>query len=45
VFSFGIVLCELITGRAPSSNFLVRKPQTYFSIDEDEIHEELILGM
>jgi serine/threonine protein kinase len=37
IFSFGIVLCELITNKEPSSTFLHRRPQDSFALDESEL--------
>ena len=37
IFSFGILLCELITGKEPSANFLHREAKTFFELDIDEL--------
>lgn len=42
IFSFGIMLCEIITGKEPSEHFLHRKAQTKFEIKEEEIRNNLL---
>ncbi len=37
VFSFGVILCEVITGRAPDSDHLAREAATGFALDETEL--------
>jgi LIM domain kinase 1 len=39
IFSFGIILCELITGVEPSKNFLHRRPQDLFQFNEHELRD------
>lgn len=38
IFSFGIILCELITGLEPSGDFLCRRPQELFALNEEELN-------
>lgn len=42
IFSFGIITFEMCTGREPSSEFLCRKPQHMFAIDELEIKNAIL---
>ena len=44
IFSFGIILCELMTCKEPSSKFLNRKAQNLFSLDETQLTEFIIKG-
>ena len=44
IFSFGIVICELITGREPSASFLCRKPNNMFALDESEVRDAVLPG-
>jgi len=37
IFSFGIVICELITGIPPSTTFMCRQPRNTFALDEEEV--------
>lgn len=37
IFSFGIVICEIITGIPPSKTFMCRQPRNTFSLDEEEV--------
>lgn len=41
IFSFGILLCEVATGREPSIDFLHRQAKTLFALDEDELKDSL----
>jgi len=42
IFSFGIIIFEMCTGREPSSDFMCRKPQHMFAIDELEIKNAIL---
>jgi serine/threonine protein kinase len=42
IFSFGIMLCEIMTGKEPGHEFLFRKAQTKFEVREDEIRNHLL---
>lgn len=42
IFSFGIVLCEIITGEAPSDDFMRRKPQDLFALNEKEVQAVIL---
>lgn len=44
IFSFGITLCETITFREPSADFLCRKAQNIFALDEKELADSIIQG-
>ena len=44
LFSFGMVLCELITGREPSESFLNRRPQDLFALNEQEVSDAILDG-
>ena len=44
IFSFGIVLCEIITGKEPNDEFLKRTPRTQFSLNEDELRDCVLEG-
>lgn len=44
IFSFGITLCETITFREPSAEFLCRKAQHIFALDEKELADAVIEG-
>lgn len=44
VFSFGIILCSIITGQEPSADFLHRSAKTMFEINKEEVRESLIAG-
>ncbi|CAM9529731.1 unnamed protein product, partial [Phaeothamnion confervicola] len=37
MFSLGVTLWEMITGREPSENFLARRPQDLFAVDLEEL--------
>jgi serine/threonine protein kinase len=39
IFSYGIMLCELITGIEPSKTFLHRRPQDLFEMNEQEVRD------
>jgi LIM domain kinase 1 len=43
IFSYGIVLCEIITGKEPSNQFMCRKPQDLFALNEKEV-KNVVLG-
>jgi serine/threonine protein kinase len=44
IFSFGIVLCEMITKQEPSAHFLKRTPQqNCFSLPEDELRAAVLV--
>ena len=43
IFSFGVLLAEVITEREPDKHFLHRKAQTLFSLDVDELHSVRLL--
>jgi serine/threonine protein kinase len=44
IFSFGIVLCEMITKQEPSAHFLKRTPQNNcFSLPEDELRAAVLV--
>ena len=43
IFSFGIVLCELITGIPPSKTFMSRLPRNTFALDEEEVGKNVPL--
>jgi serine/threonine protein kinase len=44
IFSFGITLCETITFREPSAEFLNRKAQSIFALDEKELADVILEG-
>jgi serine/threonine protein kinase len=44
IFSYGITLCEAITFREPSAEFLCRKAQNIFALDEEELADAIIEG-
>ncbi len=44
IFSFGIVLCEVICGKEPSANFLCRRPQESFALNEEELRVSVLSG-
>ena len=44
IFSFGIILCELMTCKEPSLKFLNRKAQNLFSLDETQLREFIVKG-
>jgi serine/threonine protein kinase len=44
IFSFGIVLCELISAQEPSSTFLHRVPNNMFAVNEEELRSALLSG-
>jgi serine/threonine protein kinase len=44
IFSFGITLCEMITFREPSTEFLCRKAQNIFALDEKELADAIVEG-
>eukprot|EP01036_Dinobryon_divergens_P024042 gene24042-32456_t len=43
IFSFGIVICEIITGIPPSKTFMCRQPRNTFSLDEEEVGRNVTL--
>ncbi|EGC35032.1 hypothetical protein DICPUDRAFT_152685 [Dictyostelium purpureum] len=44
VFSYGVVLAELITGRKPGVDLWVRSPETCFDINPEELKTKAIAG-
>ena len=42
MFSFGILLCELITGLEPSNSFISRRAQTFFAVNEQEVFDAIL---
>ncbi|KAM9987110.1 hypothetical protein ACTFIY_011535 [Dictyostelium cf. discoideum] len=44
VFSYGVVLAELITGRKPGVDLWVRSPETCFDINPEELKQKSIPG-
>eukprot|EP01133_Synstelium_polycarpum_P018261 gene18261-21853_t len=44
VFSYGVVLAELITGRKPGVDLWVRTPETCFDISPDELRQKALPG-
>ena len=44
IFSFGIVLCEMITCREPSEKFLRRRAQDMFAVQEKELRAAIQKG-
>ena len=44
IFSFGIILCEIMTLKEPSSSFLCRKAQNMFALDETELADSVMPG-
>jgi hypothetical protein len=44
IFSFGITLCEAITSREPSGQFLHRRAQNMFALDEIELANAVMPG-
>ena len=42
IFSFGIILCEIITGREPNAEFLKRVPQSMFAVNENELRSAIL---
>jgi len=44
IFSFGIMLCELITEKEPSKDFMNRTPNTHFALYEDEVKAAIVPG-
>eukprot|EP01132_Coremiostelium_polycephalum_P007891 gene7891-9710_t len=44
VFSYGVVLAELITGKKPGVDLWVRSPETCFDINPDELKQKSIDG-
>ena len=44
IFSFGITLCETITFKEPSAEFLCRKAQNIFALDEKELADAIVEG-
>ena len=44
IFSFGIVLCEMMTCREPSEKFLHRRAQDMFALQENELRESIQKG-
>lgn len=44
MFSFGVVLCEIITGIQPSSTFLCRQARDGFALHEEEVRSRVLPG-
>lgn len=44
MFSFGMVLCEVVTRKQPGANFLHRQPQKMFALNEAELREHVLPG-
>ncbi|GAM19016.1 hypothetical protein SAMD00019534_021910 [Acytostelium subglobosum LB1] len=44
VFSYGVVLAELITGRKPGVDLWVRTPETCFDINPEELRQKALPG-
>ncbi len=42
IFSYGIVLCEIISGKEPSASFLKRSPRDLFALNEDELRSSIM---
>ena len=42
IFSFGILLCELITGLEPSESFMARHARTFFAVSEQEVIDAIL---
>lgn len=42
IFSFGILLCEMMTDTEPSIDFMHRKPQDSFSLNEAEVRTRIL---
>lgn len=42
MFSFGILLCELITGLEPSTEFLHRRAPQYFALNTNELSDAVL---
>jgi LIM domain kinase 1 len=41
IFSFGILLCEMITNREPSDTFLKRRAKELFALNEEELRSAI----
>lgn len=41
IFSFGMILCEVVSGKEPSADFLVRSPRNMFALDENELRQHV----
>ena len=44
IFSFGIVLCEMVTSKEPSEKFLHRRAQDVFAVNEKELRAAVQKG-
>eukprot|EP00301_Raphidiophrys_heterophryoidea_P021512 c5918_g1_i2.p1 GENE.c5918_g1_i2~~c5918_g1_i2.p1 ORF type:complete len:683 (+),score=160.00 c5918_g1_i2:182-2230(+) len=45
IFSFGLILCELISGRSVGENgFVVRSPETEYEVDERDVIHNVLEG-
>jgi serine/threonine protein kinase len=44
MFSYGIVLCEMICGKEPSGSFLKRSPRDLFALNEAELRQSVMPG-
>ena len=44
IFGFGMIICEIITGKEPDSDFLHRIPSEHFALNEDELRDHILDG-
>lgn len=42
IFSYGIVLCEMITNIPPSKTFMNRVPRNSFALEEEEVARHVL---
>ena len=45
VFSYGVVVAELITGKKPGVDLWIRTPDNCFDINPDELRTKALPGM
>jgi hypothetical protein len=45
VFSYGVVVAELITGKKPGVDLWIRTPDNCFDINPDELRSKALPGM